>query len=234
MVLFSSTMAMEKPTNELITPRLLDACRKLGLRAPEYPDEPDIVVGYNPITLDVEEVEIDPGYTRIYVEFYTGEDWWWFHYFLDLVPTVIGHYEIDIWLHVHNPSNKWAYTLQEPSLYGIPYDIIDPETAELDCVPLKSRCEWDSYCEYNKLIWTTFDIVKEEGYVACEIFGNQLRTDIDNDGEVNIIDIAAVAVHYQEIVIEDTLVPYNIVIDDKIDMYDLNAVAMEFGRQIPP
>ena len=49
-MILSSALAVStnEPPNELVSPRLQDACRKLGIRAPEYLGEPDIVVEYYP------------------------------------------------------------------------------------------------------------------------------------------------------------------------------------------
>lgn len=220
------------PAYELITPRLMENFKKLGLPLPQNSFEPDITIINSPESLEVPQLSVDPGHTVIYVVLDVGEEWWAFHHILNLLPTETGYYEIEIWFHVINPSDKWAYTLQEPYLLAVPWDIVNPENITMYHLPEKSRIPWDSYIMHNKLVLIGLEIVGE-GYLTLKIFGNQLRTDINGDRTVDIFDVVIVALHYDEDVSTNPYVVYNIVIDRKIDLWDIVAVALELGREIP-
>lgn len=202
------------------------------------PEEFDIImVG----TLDLgENITVYPGTSTIQHDWAVNEKWYDRYDVVYLVPQGNGHYDITVWFIVHNPSKKWAYALQEPDADPDPYTMVNRETFEVSwnfpgsyLWPYAAVCPWDSLRINVVGVRIVADVVAS-GKIAIRQFGNQIRTDINKDGIVDIRDITIVAMHYGESYPEDSFKEWDMVLDDKITFTDIKAIATEFGREIPP
>jgi len=155
-----------------------------------------------------------------------------------------GHYAVTIHIWVRNPSTKWTYALspEGASVIDNPQGIINLITFKASIsVPDNYLFPW-TICLYNT--WPTYYEVERVALVAdvsatgtatLTQVGCQLQTDLNGDHKVNIIDISVAARHYgEDYGATKQLYAYNVVVDTKIDIMDLKAIAIEFGRTIPP
>jgi hypothetical protein len=102
---------------------------------------------------------------------------------------------------------------------------------------LWSNVTWSAQ---NLWAWTVeikFTLVSAPSKIILLFGFNQMWTDLNSDGKVNIVDISIIAVHYGTIYqdgdshINDA---WNVVHDNSVNLVDMAAVVNEFGRTIPP
>jgi len=158
--------------------------------------------------------------------------------------TQTGHYDLTVHFAIRNPSTKWTYALLlgQPDAYDSPAGAINsntwkatPYTADNYFYPI-ATCRYNTYPAYYEVEKAVLSMdVVSAGQLTFRQTGCQLRTDVNHDNVVNILDISAVVHHYGEDYGATTqLYDYNVVVDTVISIMDLKAVAYEFGRTIPP
>lgn len=210
----------------------------------DIPEKFDVTVtsGFGKL---VEEEPIYPGRNDIDAHVLVDEQW----YSPDgwdaaiLVPQATGHYEIYVYVYLTNPSNKWAYATYPPLPFPEPptnwYDNLDVQVGlpyNSYLFPLAANCTWNGQDEFVGLTIVFVDVVGTGGRFVIRLFGNQLRTDMNGDNVINILDIAIVATHYGTVYDPGERRDYdwNILLDNSVNYWDLRAQQVEFGREIPP
>lgn len=204
----------------------------------EPPDEFDIVG-----TLDVGTLQANysvyPGITTLHLvwNITDEETWYTYWYVLNLIPQATGYYNITVWFDVINPFRKWAYGLYIADVDPTPFTMV--ETYEFSWAfpgsylqPFACACPPRTYYAFI-MAFNIIAHVIAAGEFEVHQFGNQLRTDINKDCKVRVDDILAVALAVGETYVEDPIPEEEVLIDMRINYYDVKAVAVEFGRWIP-
>lgn len=159
---------------------------------------------------------------------------------------ITGSYDIIFDFFYTNPSYKWACAVQYPIAGVTPYTSVTGNIVHNNVSPPLNDIFADGWSNLtwsasNGFVWrneVTFTVVS----VPCNllIFGksNQMWTDQNSDGKIDITDIAIVARHFGTVYQEgDTHLltdSWNVVHDNFVDLSDIVAVVREFGRTIPP
>lgn len=209
----------------------------------QVPKQFDIVVEPLAGSLSASEVPIYPWTKTVSVTVNLQDIWYSWTDMVSLVPQQNGHYDVMVYFSVVNPSKKWAYALYllvfalpEPNemvnMDSYRYRLFFAENSYL--LPLATNCSWNGRSDNVELVHVVCDVIGA-GKIKIFQWGNQLRTDVNKDGKVNILDIAIVALHYGErYTNEQWNYDWNILMDPAVTFEDLIAVSIEFGRQIPP
>jgi hypothetical protein len=188
------------------------------------------------------EVPIYPWTKTVSVTVNLDEAWYNFSDMVLLIPQQNGHYNVSVYFSVVNPSRQWAYALYM-FLVALPepremvnqdtyrYFLFFPQNSYL--LPYASNCTWNARSENVEQVVITCDVVAG-GKIRIFQWGNQLRTDINKDGIVNIKDLYFVAIHYGERYTNSIYYDWNVLLDGAVTIQDVVAVTKEFGRQISP
>lgn len=215
------------------------------LRLPEVPeeppDEPDMIVegGGSP---EVPEQEISPGETTIhyvyfeFVELGVETKYNWSHY-LNLIPTAVGSYRVEIWIDLYNPSLKWMHKAFTAKFDAVPTDMVEKETMTWDWAPTRVILDRNLYVENAYVAVVEFEVLTVDGRIECRLLTNTLITDLNGDKIVDIFDVVKLAKEYLKeyklYTIEDPLFKIDIEVDGRIDMMDVIIISLDFGLEIP-
>jgi len=221
--------------------------------------EPDIIVGIKsidpskvpsadgvaPMAVGVASTyNIYPSTQSLNVYYTVIDRWFGVEDIAILVPQATGHYDLWIYVFMTNPSNKWACGVLQPNVDPFPSDMATTNkvvrelaypTSDYLAITA-SNITWNSQ---NKFVWGVHivaDVVSTGGNFKVRSVINQLRTDLNSDRVVNIIDLSTVARQYGKVFQQNEPInqPYNILMDPFVNLLDIIAIAVEFGRQIPP
>jgi len=156
-----------------------------------------------------------------------------------------GSYDIVLDYYVTNPSYKWACAVALPSFSAYPYTSLKGSTIAASytypsndyLASLWSNLTWSAQ---NLWVWRVeikFTVVSTPAVIMLYFGFNQMWTDQNGDGIIDMKDIVIVAKHYGTIYQDgDTHIndSWNIVHDNVVNIVDIAAVVHESGRTIPP
>jgi len=185
---------------------------------------------------------IYPSTTSVNTYYTLSDTWFGTPIVAILAPQATGHYEFYEYIYITNPSYKWASACLAPYVIPQPYTIVSsygylwglPSNSYLK--PVASNMTWSGQNLFVWRVWVVADVISTSGVFNVNMPFNQMKTDQNGDGKVDMKDIGAVASHYGTTFTPDQPRNYawNLVLDFAVDWTDINAVVVEFGRTIPP
>lgn len=156
-----------------------------------------------------------------------------------------GSYDIVLDYYVTNPSYKWACAVALPSFSAYPYTSLQGSSITASVTYPSTDYigyQWSNvtWSAQNLWVWRVeikFTVVSTPSVIMLYFGFNQMWTDVNSDGKVDIKDVNIVAKNYGTIYQDgDTHIndPWNVVHDNVVNLVDIAAVAHEYGRTIPP
>jgi hypothetical protein len=175
--------------------------------------------------------------------YYTLSDTWYDEPFIAvLAPQATGTYAFTVWVHLTNPSHKWACACFPPDVIPTPSNIVS-KFSQL----WSSYNTWYLYPDAANLTWSGQNLLVYEIQVSAIVTStsgvfniamtfNQMHTDLNNNGRVDLGDLVLLANAWLRKYTPDLARndPMNIVMDPVVDYFDLAALSYEYGRTIPP
>jgi hypothetical protein len=144
-----------------------------------------------------------------------------------------GWYEVDVWIDLYNPSNKWRHVsgmVHGQIGSGIKYDTFTTEPSHWVLV---NRTQYVTNAQKVHCKW----YAEDEGYIDFYMASFAVIDDFNGDGKIDIRDIAEVAKNFGKRYTDietDPLAKYDMNFNLMIDLFDVNQVALDFGFQVPP
>jgi len=160
--------------------------------------------------------------------------------------TNTGSYDIIFDFFFTNPSYKWACAVHYPVGGATPYTSVLGNIVHNSLAPPANDIFGNGYSNLtwsaqNAFVWRnelTFTVVSLPCTLVIGGYSNQMWTDQNSDGRINMIDIGTVARYYgtvyQEGDAHKITDSWNVIHDFFVDLSDIAAVVNEFGRTIPP
>jgi hypothetical protein len=144
-----------------------------------------------------------------------------------------GWYEVDVWIDLYNPSNKWRHVsgmVHGQIGSGIDYDTFECEPSDWVLV---NRTQYVTNAQRVHCRW----YAEDEGNVDFYMTSFAVIDDFNGDGKIDIRDLGEVARNFGKRYTDienDPLAKYDMDFNLMIDLFDVKQVSLDFGFQVPP
>lgn len=185
---------------------------------------------------------IYPSTTNVNVYYTLSDTWFADPQIAVLAPQATGNYAFTVWVYLTNPSYKWACACFPPDVTPTPYSMVSVfgfaqgTYSTWYLFPDAANLTWSGQNLFVWRIQVVATVTSTSGVFSIDMPFNQMHTDLNNNGKVDLADLVILANHWGTKYTPDQARNYawNIVMDSAVDYFDLAALSYEYGRTIPP